>query len=303
MLVILLGAMLVASCGSRQSSTTAGNAIVPALGGHRAEPGDSVYVVAEVSTGFGRPERMVSVEVAPDEVVQMILKQRKRRLGAFFGPDTVAMREALATGDRSVQRLQLNDSIDAYLLHLSDIGGESWTIWLRGRSGRLSRSPLEVAGSLATQPDDTSYGPGIRLPGATALAMEDIDGDGAPELLLSMRRHNGNVYDAIVTHYLRCDAALQLNEMLRVERWATLPMDTSGKRIRRAVMYDSKGSVFIVTTSLMTGSKASPIGTFMMSRDGQPAEQRPVPGTTYASLLITCHPEGTAFFFSFPPKL
>lgn len=295
---------LLAACDAQQS-TGNGSRISASLPGRDSTAvRDSVYVVSEASVAFGRPAGTIAVEEMPAGVQDVILEQRKRRLDTLFGMySSSAAKESLITGAQTIQRMRISDSIDAYLLHVSDIGGEDWAIWLRGASGHLSPSPLRLSGSLAGQPDDTAYGPGSRMPGTSALRIEDVDSDGCPELLLSTRRHNGNVYDAIVTYYLRYDAALRLSEVLRVEGRATLPLDTFGRRIQRTASYDRGSGAFIIKASLMDGGKATPIGSVVMTYGGKPVQRRPIPGTPYARLLLTCHPEGEGYFFSFPPKL
>jgi hypothetical protein len=287
--------LLAAACGAQQqredpTSLAAENPRTTAV------LADSAFMVRTLNTRFSRPASPLSVETAPADIARAIRRQYEMRL-ATSSDDSTALRESLG-GQWLLQSMALGDSLRVYVFHFSDLGGEEWMLWLRSKNGRRSDTPFIMEGQLATSPDDSSFG--VRLPGEQSLRIADVNGDGRPELLLNARRHNGNVYDAIVAFYLGYDSSLRLHELLRVERWGTIPFDTSARRIERNASFE--GGHFVVASTLVNGSNRKPIGSATFSPDGKVIRRKFARGAAFRQFLLSGHPDGEEALFVNPVR-
>lgn len=124
------------------------------------------------------------------------------------------------------------------------------------------------------------------------VSFADFDRDGRPELVVRELVHNGNVYDAVMTHYYAIGAALELRHALAVESDSmdVLTRAEDG-RLKRAIQAVSPLELRLTATLVRSGQPPEVVGEAMLNRLNSTSpfriSSRRVFNAKYKGLIVT----------------
>ena len=214
------------------------------------------------------------------------------------GNDTMLQAELQSSEGKIVFRMRVSDTLSAFIAHLQGLPAlNQYFLYLQSATGRICPQPFSYYGAYMQDGEAAFSPPEARLPEQPLFSLTDLDGDGHPEIALRERRHNGNVYNAVVVHYIAIDSSLQLTEIASLEEISGVPLDATNQlRVVRSLRYDPAARQYIISARLWNGSRSEPIGEAWLT-PGRAAGRQTVLRRTillkkYEQLLITASPDG-----------
>ena len=264
----------------------------------------NAYVVSDIPSEFTRP---IGAEIIPTPyAVRDKLKNDMYQAITKNSGNTDAENMILAdmNGDTSsiLLKINLTDQMDAYILHIDEIYfGNIYFVYLNRHDGTITQVPYTYSGTMM-QNGENDFGKDARLPAVfPRFTLTDLTGSTQKEIAITERRHNGTVYDALVTHYVSYDSNLAIHELIAVETWSRLPFDDNAKRrmIHRTLTYDAALHEYVITSQLIDGNNQKEIGKAWLTGSGQNlrVDKKMVYENKLSDFLLTSYFDGENEFF------
>ncbi|MEO6831433.1 MAG: hypothetical protein ABI378_04105 [Chitinophagaceae bacterium] len=227
----------------------------------------------------------------PELVFRKIEQDLKEKISKEYPSDSATILENIFSSKELILwNIGSIENATIYLFHFHEMAlGDQYWLYLF-KEGKIS----STAFTFSSESLDSGQFQNNSLPAFTIKNESN-------EIVVATGRRNGNVYNAIVTFYLKSDASLQLSQEIKVETEALIPFAPEARKIERQIIITSASDNYQLNVfSIEANAQKKLVGKVQLQQKQRKwtVIKRDVLDKKFKNLLITCSPNGEERFLN-----